>query len=438
MRVLSSTLLAVTFVPLGAATLEDTLSELKESLTYGKPSVFLRARNENVDSAAFTEEAHANTLRVALGYETKPFHGFALGAQFEGIYSLGGEQYNSGSNGQTTRPLIADVTESAELQQAYLKYAPSYVPGLTAIIGRQEINLENQRFIGAVGWRQDWQSFDAASLLWKPTQGFFKGADFYYAFLDDVHRITPETTALGDVDMSGHAFNLGYSVCKELRAVAYAYLLDFETSNNAAQALLLSQATQTLGLRAAGTWKVADPWSLLYAAEYAQQSDYGDNPNQVDADYLLLEAGGGYKALTLKLGYEILGGTASETGNKFTTPLATLHAFQGWADLFLTTPAAGVEDLYVWLAGPLPFSGLENFRVGAAYHDYSANDGSTHFGSEINLLLEYSVKIFDPRLFLGVKYASYQADEGENAVFPGTTTVNTDTDKVWLYTQYSF
>jgi hypothetical protein len=31
----------------------------------------------------------------------------------------------------------------------------------------------------------------------------------------------------------------------------------------------------------------------------------------------------------------------------FTTPLATLHKFQGWADKFLTTPVNGLADLYV-------------------------------------------------------------------------------------------
>lgn len=436
MRVLSSTLLVAAFAPLGAATIEDTLSELKESFVYGKPSVFIRARSETVDSGAFDDQAHANTLRLAVGYETKPFRAFSLGAQFEGIYSLGGEDYNSGFNGQTGKPTVADVTESDELQQAYLKYAPSYVPGLTVVLGRQEINLENQRFVGAVSWRQDWQAFDAASVAWKPTQGVLKGADFYYAFLDDVHRITPEESALGDVDMEGHAINLGYAFCKELRAVAYAYILDFEPLGT--QAGFMGQQTQTLGLRAAGAWKVAEPWSVIYAAEFAQQSDIDDNPNEVDADYLLLEAGGGYKALTLKLGYEVLGGTEDEVGNKFMTPLATLHAFQGWADMFLTTPAGGVEDLYLWLAGPLPFPVVENIRVGAAYHDYSANDGSDHYGSEINLLVEYSVKIFDPKLILGAKYASYKADDGEDAVFPGTTALNVDTDKIWVYSQYSF
>jgi len=46
------------------------------------------------------------------------------------------------------------------------------VPGGELKLGRQEIAIENQRFIGTVAWRQDWQSFDAARaasrLSWKP------------------------------------------------------------------------------------------------------------------------------------------------------------------------------------------------------------------------------------------------------------------------------
>ena len=32
------------------------------------------------------------------------------------------------------------------------------------------------------------------------------------------------------------------------------------------------------------------------------------------------------------------------------TPLATLHKFDGWADLFLTTPNKGLQDLYAGAA----------------------------------------------------------------------------------------
>ena len=38
---------------------------------------------------------------------------------------------------------------------------------------------------------------------------------------------------------------------------------------------------------------------------------------------------------------------ASDNSQGFRTPLATLHAFNGWADLFLDTPPDGLSDIYV-------------------------------------------------------------------------------------------
>jgi hypothetical protein len=106
--------------------------------------------------------------------------------------------------------------------------------------------------------------------------------------------------------------------------------------------------------------------------------------------------------------------------------------------MFTTTPRGGLVDTYLWLAGPLPFAAVENFKVGAAYHDFKADDRSEHYGTEIDLLVEYSVKVFDPKLILGAKYASYKADDGDGALLPGSTIRNVDTDKIWFYTQYSF
>ena len=46
------------------------------------------------------------------------------------------------------------------------------------------------------------------------------------------------------------------------------------------------------------------------------------------------------------------------------TPLATLHKFNGWADLFLTTPNAGLEDAYC----------LELRRTGIGHFDVAHAD----------------------------------------------------------------
>ena len=70
-------------------------------------------------------------------------------------------------------------------------------------------------------------------------------------------------------------------------------------------------------------------------------------------------------------GREVLSGESgaftATTNPAFQTPLATLHKWQGWADKFLTTPSAGIEDVY--LGFNVKFSGWNGQAV---WHDFSA------------------------------------------------------------------
>jgi hypothetical protein len=130
----------------------------------------------------------------------------------------------------------------------------------------------------------------------------------------------------------------------------------------------------------------------------------------------LIEPGVAYDTLSLKLGYEVLTGNGARA---FQTPLATLHAFQGWADKFLTTPGGGIEDLYVRLDYTAKGLGewLDGTKLTAVYHDFDAEEGSTDYGSEFDI--QVSRTLFD-HFTVALKYASYDADE-----------FATGTDKFW-------
>ncbi len=108
--------------------------------------------------------------------------------------------------------------------------------------------------------------------------------------------------------------------------------------------------------------------------------------------------------------------------------------------MFTTTPDVGVVDEYVSFGGGVPIAvrGLDSFRFAAVYHRFDSDTGGISFGDEVDLLLEYAVKQFDPNLVIGAKYADYRADEGEGAALPGTAQSNVDTTKTWVYAQYSF
>ena len=132
------------------------------------------------------------------------------------------------------------------------------------------------------------------------------------------------------------------------------------------------------GLRYTNSMK-ADEFSIGYGAELAYQSDAHNNTVDYSANYYRFDFSIGVKAFSPYLGYEVLGGNADEAGEAFRTPLATLHAFNGWADKFLTTPDAGLKDLFVGAKGKL---GIMNWNI--VYHDFKAEDGSAKYGTELD------------------------------------------------------
>ncbi|HZD53991.1 MAG TPA: hypothetical protein VE175_13160, partial [Woeseiaceae bacterium] len=118
--------------------------------------------------------------------------------------------------------------------------------------------------------------------------------------------------------------------------------------------------------------------------------------------------------LTAALSYESLGGDRASPGSAFRTPLATLHAFQGWADQFLVTPDAGVRDVQGRLSYP-----ISRWRLQAVYHDFSAEDGRDGYGRELDLA---AARNLGERYELLVKSAYFDARQ---AGF-------TDTRKLWI------
>ncbi|HEX3132794.1 MAG TPA: hypothetical protein VHX44_04335, partial [Planctomycetota bacterium] len=133
-------LLAVLALPtIGyAATIGDELSDLREAITYGKVSGTARYRYEYVDQdgpAAIVNKANASTLRAALGYESKSYHGFSGFMQFEGVFALNGEDhYRNAENNKTTYPLVAD-TPTVEMNQAYGQYICHRIRGRPPCVG---------------------------------------------------------------------------------------------------------------------------------------------------------------------------------------------------------------------------------------------------------------------------------------------------------------
>jgi hypothetical protein len=309
-----------------------------------KPIVDVRARFEQVDQTPFVNDAEAGTVRARLGVETGKAWNTALLIEGEFLTPFITD-YNSTINGKTTYPIVADP-EAYEVNRAQL--VNTSIANTVITLGRQRINIDDQRFVGAVGWRQNEQTFDSLRIVNKPGGGAFT-IDVTYS--NRANRIFGDDSPQGDYKGDIMLGNLAYQF-KFGKLTAFGYFLDFDPilpPTLAAAANPARQSSETLGVRFAGE----QPLSKLkigYAASYAMQDDFGDNPvvtaanpNAMDNDYYLLELSATFKQYSLMLGNEVLEGNGT-TG--FSTPLATGHKFQGWVDKFLTTPVYGIDDRY--------------------------------------------------------------------------------------------
>lgn len=390
---------------LGAALLAGSVQAAADddftgALIGGKPTADLRLRYESVDQANALKDANAATLRLRLGYETGEFRGFGAFVEAETVTALGGENYNSTVNGKTAYATVVDP-ESTEINQAYLSYAGLADTKLK--YGRQRIMLDNHRFIGNVGWHQNEQTFDAFTL----SNASLPETNITAGYIYNVNRVFSDKSPQGDFKMNSPIFNVSYKGWSLGEVVGYGYLLDFTD--------LATSSTQTYGLRLKGSAPLGGV-KVLYTAEYATQRDYRDNPRNFDLNYYLVEGGIGLSNAEFKLGYEVLGGNGTVA---FQTPLATLHAMNGWADQFLATPAAGLKDAYLSAA-----TTVWGTRLEAIYHDFRADDSSTRYGTEWDL---QAVKAIDKTYAVGAKYARYDAKN-----------FSVDTDKFWLWAEAKF
>ncbi|MBK9562105.1 MAG: alginate export family protein [Micavibrio sp.] len=386
---------------------EDSL--IKKGAFYGD----IRYRYETVDQdgpAPIADDATASTLRARLGFKTGVYKDFQAQFETDLVGRLGDEDYNDGKNGKTQFPVIADPA-TAELNQLWILW--SGLPQTTVKAGRQTINFDNQRFIGSVGWRQNDQTFDAAAIENKSIENLALS----YTYARTVNRVFGHEHPQGDWDSNTHLAHASYVFAPWLNITGYGYWLDFNIAP--------ASSNKTYGLRLTGDIPLNDAWTFFYEAEGAKQYDNGNNPANYNENYYLLAPGIKGHGLTLQAGFESLGGDGT---NAFQTPLATLHAFNGWADKFLTTPATGLEDAYGKVSYKISRLNewLDDTTLTAVYHDFSGDSGSD-YGSELDLSVGKSFELPDAgQPFKAVdvlfKYADYEADD---APF-------TDTQKAWI------
>jgi hypothetical protein len=341
---------------------------------YFKVYLNVRARMELADFDGLSS-SQAYTVRTRLGLGNKPWHGLSVFVEGENIFSFADGEYFDTVESPTGQTPIADPEET-ELNQLFLRYQNPDLLGLNFVGGRQRIILDDARFVGNVGWRQNEQTFDSALLAFSPVEHLTAT----YAYLWDIRRIFGENSR--DLDSQSHVINVSYDGLAAAKIVAFAYLLDFDNSRQLA-GFAREVSSNSYGFRGSGKQAISGPWSVNYAGSYAVQTDAGDNPVSYTAHYVAAEAGLGNSDLgVLAVGYELLGSDDGQA--RFVTPLATLHKFNGWADAFLDNGGPdGLQDLYVSVAPKLPW-GLKGKVV---YHHFWSHEGTDSLADEVDFVL---------------------------------------------------
>jgi hypothetical protein len=379
-----------------------------------KPILDARLRYERVDQKPLADNADAVTARLRAGFEAKT-GAFAFLAEAEGTLAID-NHYNSGVNGRTAFPLVADP-QNVELNRLQLQYRG--LPKTVVTVGRQRINLDDQRFVGSAGWRDNEQTFDAARVEWSGIKNVkadvtYSWSDRTFWGIDGGNRFGPARyQAIGGDNVFA---NLSLKT-KIGTLTGFTYLIDQD------ERLVLANSNATYGGRFAGSYALQPALKLTYAASYAHQTDYARNPNRYRADYYAGELGLGIKAFSIGAGAEILGADHGAALTSFQTPLATLHKFNGWADKFLVTPPDGLKDMYGSVGygwkKPGPFDAI---ALAAIYHRFSSDRNDRRYGDEIDVSASAKVKRYT---FL-LKYADYQAHG-----------FATDTKKFWASLEWA-
>lgn len=401
----------------GAPDLETTLAAKPEP--WIKPVIDIRARYEFGDVDTF-DPSHAFTVRERLGLKTTAWNGFS--ALIEGEFSQAiVDDYNGGA-GPTADPFDPANTsifdpETNELNQGYLQYE-GY--DTTVKVGRQRLIYDNAAFIGNVGWRQNEQTYDGITLANKSIDGL----TLNYAYIEQVNRIfgsdadseigfLPGFVNVQDLQSEIHLFNASYTGFSGLTLGGYAYIMNFEE--------LGAWDNNTFGVSAKGTLG-----GIALYGEVAFQDKAGVLSKE-EAMYGHATATKTFGKQSLTLGLEHL-----DAG--FKTPLATVHAFNGFADVTdgarLSGAHNGLTDLYISHTIPL-FYGIKWTNVLHAMGDNEISDG---YGWEYDSVL---TKKFDDNFTVLAKFAQFES-EGDTYVGPAGSSELPTTTRVSIELDYTF
>lgn len=418
--------LVLTLSVVSSAVSADITKDIEDTLKIGKDGavkIDMRYRFENVNQddvvntttglplpkASQPRTANANTIRTRFGILTPTFYGIQGYVEYAGTHVLQSD-YNNGKGNKPWFSVIPDPDVN-RLNQLWLSY--SDIPDTVIKGGRQRINFDDQRFIGSVAWRQQENMYDSVLITNKSVKNLAINA----GYIGNIANI------LGTTDkINAPILNINYAIPDYGNLIGYAYWLGYTEAHNA------NKSSQTYGIRFINPEKPKkffDNYSLLYTAEWAIQKDYTNSPVKYETNRFNLMGGFTAYNFSFQGAMEQLNGHG--VNQTFTTPLGTNHAFQGWADLFLTTPKDGIRDVFGTVTGK--FLENDSLEMTGAYHAFSDDTGKINYGKEWNF---QALQKFGKHYSVLAKYAYF---DGSGYAFSPNAT---DTQRVWVQGNISF
>lgn len=444
----------------GATTLaqaEETTSPdytLLDAIKAGKNMTSFRLRYEDVqqdgNGPAGTpsatkplQDGEAWTLRSLVGWQTAPFHNLSFAGQIINVSKLD-DHYNDGTNVNTINALSNQVghtqyakivdPDDTDINQLFVDWTGIKNTRIRA--GRQQINLDNVRFIGDIGFRQVMQVFDGVTVLNKS----IPDTEVFLGHMESVKQVTTRMRYDGSLEIA----NLKYRFSPTESITGYGYLSSMSDlgfglawfGNTVPANAKADQSNKTLGLRLDGVHKLNDDWKALYTAEYAKQDDYRGGDSRIDAHYYKIGGGASYGNFSLRVDQELLSSNNGTYG--FQTPFGTNHLFQGWVDKFLVTPKQGIEDSFVTATYKIgDFSFFADYHIFKSDEDFNKIGGGKgdSYGKEWNVSGAYAV---NKNITTKIEYGKFTEDDPYKASPTAKAGNFRDTEKLWLTAMYTF
>jgi hypothetical protein len=318
------------------------------------PLLDVRLRYEFADVDGL-DPSHALTIRERVGLKTKAWNGFSALVEGEFTQAIIDDYYGGapGVDPNDVRNSFINDPENAELNQAYLQYTGF---DTTVKVGRQRIIYDNAAFIGNVGWRQNEQTYDAISIQ----NTSVPGLTLNLAYIDQVNRIFGEdaTGVFENAPGEVYLFNASYTGIKGVTLGGYIYDMSFDDG------VTTGWDNQTYGVSAKGA--VA---GLTLYGELAYQDEAGPLNNE-EGLYAHFNVTKNFGTQALMVGIEHL-----DAGVQ--TPLATVHAFNGYADATdarrINGTHGGLTDTYVSYMVPI-FCGIKWTNVAHIFGDNAISE----------------------------------------------------------------